>query len=144
MMDYYELACELLGMRSSRPQICFDQTVSKLMKAEVFVLNYLQEHQSTEADVHPKNLSDGLVVSTARIAVILNHLEEKGLVYRVPDEHDNRQTIVRLSDRGQVILENSRQKLLEYMEKILQRMGEEDAKEYVRLQQKFVRALAES
>ncbi len=140
-MDYSELACELLGLRSNRRHIRYGQTIAQLMKPEVYVLNYLQDHQNMNTKVHPKNLSDELLVSTARVAVLLNHLEEKGFVYRVPDDHDNRQTVVMLSEKGRAILQKYRQEFMAYVEKILQRMGEEDAKEYVRLQEKFVCAL---
>lgn len=41
-----------------------------------------------------------MVVSTARIAALLNRMEEKGLISRLPDPLDNRQIIVSLSLRA--------------------------------------------
>lgn len=39
-------------------------------------------------------------VSTARIATLLNHTENKQLIVRIADPDDNRQIIVRLTDTG--------------------------------------------
>jgi len=61
-------------------------------------------------------------------------MEEKGLIRRIPDLHDNRQIIVLLSEKGKALLEESFQKFLDYVENVLERMGEDNAREYVRLQ----------
>ncbi|MCC8111100.1 MAG: hypothetical protein LIO74_05605 [Ruminococcus sp.] len=61
-------------------------------------------------------------------------MEEKGLIRRMPDPHDNRQIIVLLSEKGKALLEESYQKFLDYVENVLEQMGEDDAREYVRLQ----------
>jgi len=56
------------------------------------------------------------------------------LIRRIPDLHDNRQIIVLLSEKGKALLEESFQKFLDYVENVLERMGEDNAREYVRLQ----------
>ena len=76
-MDYVFLAGQLLSVRANLLQVPAYQHMSKMMKGELFVLNYLATH---EAVIHPKELSEKLVVSTARIASLLNHMEEKGLI----------------------------------------------------------------
>ncbi len=116
-MDYETLAEELVNMRGSRPQIRFDRKLSKVMKGEIFVLNYLKNHDN---HAHPKDLSDEMMVSTARTAVILNHLEQDGLIMRIPDEKDNRQIIVRLDEKGISLLEKHHQEVVMYMVKILE------------------------
>ena len=68
-----------------------------MLRGELFVLNYL-DHR--EGEVHPKELSEKMAVSTARIARLLNHMEEKSLVTRLPDPGDNRQIIVQLTPDG--------------------------------------------
>lgn len=139
-MDYYSLAEELIGLRSSRSRIDYERKLSKAVKGEVFVLNYLKNHDNM---AHPKEISDEMLVSTARTAVILNHLEQEGLISRSQDLSDNRQIIVRLSDKGLSLLEEHRQEVIRYMEKILERLGEEDAREYLRLQHKLIGILSE-
>lgn len=139
-MDYAVLADELINMRGSQPQIRFDRKLSKIMKGEIFVLNYLKHHGN---QAHPKNLSDEMIVSTARVAVILNHLEQEQLIVRFPDAQDNRQIIVQLSEKGVALLEKHHQEIIRYMVKILEKLGEDDAKEYVRIQKKMMQILSE-
>lgn len=140
-MEYTILAEELLNMRGSQPQIRFDRKLSKIMKGEIFILNYLKNHGNC---AHPKNLSDEMVVSTARTAVLLNHLEQDALILRVPDPEDNRKIIVKLSEKGVALLEKHRKEVLNYMTKIMEKLGEKDAREYVRIQRKLIGILAES
>lgn len=139
-MDYVTLANELINMRGSRPQVRFDRKLGKVIKGEMFVLNYLRNHDN---QAHPKNLSDEMVVSTARVAVILNHLEQDELIMRFPDPTDNRQIIVQLSEKGIALLEKHHQEIVKYMVKILEKLGEEDAREYVRIQKKMMQILSE-
>ena len=140
IMDYYTLAEELIGLRSSRPRIDYERKLSKAVKGEIFVLNYLKNHDNR---AHPKELSDEMLVSTARTAVILNRLEQEGLISRIQDSADNRQIIVRLSDKGLSLLEKHRQEVIKYMEKIFEKLGEDDAREYLRLQHKLISILSE-
>ena len=84
-----------------------------------------------------------LSATTARTAVILNHLEKGGFIARIPDRNDNRQIIVCLSEKGVEMLEKHHREIVKYMVKILERLGEKDAMEYVRLQKKLMSAISE-
>ena len=63
---------------------------------------------------------------------------------RIPDPTDNRQVIVRLSEKGIELLEKHHLEVVRYMAKILENLGEEDAREYVRIQKKLMNILSES
>ena len=141
MVDYTCLADELINMRGSRQHVSFDRELSKAMKGEIFVLNYLKNHGNK---AHPRELSDEMIVSTARTAVILNHLENDGLIARIPDSNDNRQIVVCLSKKGVEMIEEHHKEIVSYMVKILERLGEEDAKEYVRIQKKLMNVISDS
>lgn len=141
-MDYHALACELLNIRGSQSQIRYEQKVSKLLCADIFVLKFVHDWQDAGEPVHPKDLSDAMMMSSARMAVILRHLEDKGYIHRDHDKQDNRQVLVTLSDKGRDTLENHRKEFVDYIERILTRMGD-DAQEYVRLQKEFIRSLPE-
>ena len=96
-MDYKSLANEWIALQGQLLQVPACRELSSLSKGEWFVLNYLMGHAGL---VHPKDLSKGLVVSTARIAALLNHMEEQGLVTRNADPEDNRKILVYLTDAG--------------------------------------------
>ena len=137
-MDYQSLAQQLIDLRASREHISFDREISKVMKGELFILNYLYNHGSK---AHPRELSREMLVSTARTAVILRNLEKEHLIERIPDENGNRQVFVVLSDKGTKLLEERHQKAVEYVVDILKRLGEKDAEEYVRIQKKLMNSV---
>lgn len=82
-------------------------------------------------------------VSSARIAALLKHLEQKGWISRSADEHDERRVNVLLTDAGRELINSRRRDAIERVSAALRELGEEDAREYVRLQQKMLDALSE-
>ena len=99
-MDYTSLAQELLTVRAKLLQVPANQQLSQMVRGEMFVLNYLFTH---EGAIHPKELSRQMAVTTARIASLLNHMEQKQLLLRRADPDDNRQVIVKLTEQGRAI-----------------------------------------
>lgn len=133
-MDYEALAGELLSIRGNLLQVPANQKLSKMLRGELFVLNYLDRR---EGEVHPKELSEKMTVSTARIAKLLNHMEEKSLVIRQPDPGDSRQIIVQLTPDGAKAIDAARREVIAYLAKMLESLGPEDARAYIRIQEKI-------
>ena len=123
-MDYMKLAKELLDIRVKLVQVPFVQILSKMERGETFVLNYLVTH---DGPIHPKNLSTAMAVSTARIATLLNKLEEKNQVRRYVDPDDKRQLIVVLTDEGREKILQHRAEILPDIRDFLEELGAEDA-----------------
>ena len=78
-----------------------------------------------------------MAVSSARIASLLNHLEKKHLIQRYVDQHDNRQIIVLLTDLGRQEISRVRSELLPEIAAMLEKLGPEDAENYIRIQKKI-------
>lgn len=133
-MDYSALANELLCVRANLLQVPASQHLSRMEKGELFVLNYLVTH---EAVIHPKELSKKMSVSTARIASLLNHMEEKNLIHRTADPDDNRQVIVQLTQTGHAEVDKARAETITDVAKMLETLGPDDAREYIRIQEKI-------
>ena len=133
-MDYTELANELLSVRANLLQVPANQKLSKMVQGELFVLNYLITHEKI---VHPKELSEKMAVSTARIASLLNHMEGKKLIQRYADKDDNRQVIVILTDTGRQEIHRIRAEVISYVCAMLESLGPEDAETYIRIQKKI-------
>lgn len=133
-MDYTALANELLSVRANLLQVPANQQLSKMVKGELFVLNYLATHEKI---IHPKELSEKMVVSTARIASLLNHMEEKKLVQRYADTADNRQVVVTLTDTGRQEIHRIRAEVISHVCAMLETLGPEDAQTYIRIQKKI-------
>ena len=132
---YYEvLAGELLNIKTKLLQVPADQKLSKMIRGELFALNYLNSH--TKA-IHPKELSEQLFVSTARIARLLNHLEEKKLIVRLPDPEDNRQILVELTEEGRKKIQIYRKEVIFQLTDMLEALGPEDSRDYIRILEKI-------
>lgn len=141
MTETYEgLARELLQVNEVLLHQPAQHLLSKLNRGEHFVLNYLLTHQ---LQAHPTDLSRHMVVSTARIAALLNRMEEKGLISRLPDPLDNRQIIVSLSPKGEEAIAQFRDKVIHSTASMLEQLGPEDAQEFLRIQRKLVKNLIE-
>ncbi|MGM9549323.1 MAG: MarR family winged helix-turn-helix transcriptional regulator [Faecousia sp.] len=134
-MDYASLASQLLSVRANLLQVPAYQHLSKMTKGELFVLNYLVTHETV---IHPKELSEKMSVSTARIAFLLHHMEEKGLIVRSSDLSDNRQIIVRLTEDGIKAIQKTRVEVISRVSAMLEGLGPDDAREYIRIQEKIL------
>ena len=139
-MYYESLAYQMLNVRAKMLQVPAHQEISKLMRGELFVLNYLKEQDIV---VHPKELSENLAVSTARIARLLKHMEEQGLIVRFTDANDSRQVVVQITEQGVAEIDHVRKKVLEYTARMLENLGAGDAKEYIRIQEKICQTCSE-
>ena len=134
IMDYAALANELLSVRANLLQVPASQYLSHMVKGEMFVLNYLVTHENV---IHPKELSEKMAVTTARIASLLNHMEEKNLIGRYTDANDSRQVVVFLTEQGKRQIQEVRARVIDYVSGMLEELGPEDAEAYIRIQKKI-------
>ena len=133
-MDYYTLAREWMELRTDMPQMRENRQLSKMMQGEIYVLLYLAMNGN---QAYPKDISARMSVSSARIAKILNCLEDSHVITRRKDPDNFRQTIVTLTDKGVEITRKHQQAILDRMAWMLELLGPDDAREYVRLQHKL-------
>ena len=133
-MNYYTLAREWMELRTDMPQMRENRQLSKMMQGEIYVLLYLAMNGN---QAYPKDISARMSVSSARIAKILNCLEDSHVITRRKDPDNFRQTIVTLTDKGVEITRKHQQAILDRMAWMLELLGPDDAREYVRLQHKL-------
>lgn len=134
-MDYTELAIQLIDMRAAAPQIKMERTMSQIARGEVLALNYLAANGN---QAYPKDLSRALMLTTARVAAMLKSLEGQDMITRTPDPSDSRQVIVCLTEKGIALVEERRIGMIHSVAKMLEALGEEDAKAYVRIQARLI------
>lgn len=135
VMDYQDQAVYFLNQYTKLLQISEEQQMNNLNKGITFALNYLA---TNEGVVHPKELSEGMCVTTARIASLLNQMEQKNLIKRTTDPEDSRQIIVQLTENG--IRENCviQEKVVNIIRKMLEALGPEDTAEFIRIQDRIL------
>ena len=124
-MDYKQLAAELLTKMPTTDKLLPQRAIH----SDAMLLMHLECRDK----VLPKEISDALGVSTARVAVVLNELEEKGYITREIDSQDRRQIIVKITAEGEKARAEQKQRILNQVTEFLNELGEHDAKEYVRI-----------
>ncbi len=150
MMDYNKLAEHFYHETYQLKKYGHQRIIDESMQGEIFTLLYIKsrntENKNTENKntksintlVTPGDISEEMSISSARVATILNNLEKKGLVERKIDTIDRRRILVALTRKGEEQAENSNRKVINQIEKMLKLLGEEDAKEFVRITARIV------
>ena len=85
-----------------------------------------------------REVVEHLRVKPSTVNGILDRMEEKGLISRLPDPLDNRQIIVSLSPKGEKAIEAFRKKVIQATARMLELLGPDDSQEFLRLQRKLV------
>lgn len=137
-MDYRALAEKLIELQTLLHLVPVIRKLSVFEKGTFLALNYLMEHPK---EVHPKELSQKMAVSSARIADLLNHMEREGMIVRKADPNDNRQILVSLTDQGEQLIKNKRAEVVDIMAETLEELGQEEAQTYLRIQMKILQKL---
>lgn len=84
------------------------------------VLRYLS---SNSHPVSAADISRFMEVSSARVAVLLRTMQEKGLIIKKEDTADARKILVCLSEKGKERIEKARQEHYEMMAEIIDKVG---------------------
>ncbi len=132
-MDYRKLAEEFLRLQVNNPP---PFTPPKEMvvggKGIVAYLSFVKD------DVLVGELVEKLQLSSGRVAIALNMLEEKGLVVREKEKEDKRKVKVRVTEKGKKLAEETKTMLLDQLTSVLKGLGEVDASEFLRLHRKII------
>ena len=96
-MDYFSLAEQMLSVRARLSHLPAGEAISDACGGEFFALSLLL---LDDAPGCPSGLSRSMGVSSARIAALLKHLEQKGWIRRCAHEPDERRVNVSLTDEG--------------------------------------------
>jgi DNA-binding MarR family transcriptional regulator len=133
-MDYNELAMEFLSCMGAVQRMKPHKHIEGALRGEEFVLGYIA-HNGGKA--LPGEIGSNMKVSTARVAAALNNLEKKGYITRQIDPGNRRQILVELTKEGRDLTEKHQENVLSYTMKMLELLGEDDAKEYVRIMRRL-------
>ena len=114
-----------LLMKLGRPRL-----YGSFTKGEMRVLSYLYQQ---EEPVQPGELCQILDASSARVAAVLKRLESKGQIERRMDTDDRRKILVYITPAGHGLVEDRRGEMHKYIAEIIDRLGEDDAREGLRI-----------
>lgn len=129
-MDYKALAEELFHIMTRTAKLPFQKKVDDLSHGERRILGYLTFGRN---GVPSGDLSEKLDLTTPRVASALNSLAKKGFIERNRDENDKRLVIVTITEPGKSFMMEEYNKLISMMQQTLQKLGEKDAQELIRI-----------
>ena len=129
-MQYTELANEFLQNMYGLNKLRAQKQISNSMQGEPFILQYIAFH---DGNAIPSEISNEMNISTARVATVLNSLENKGLITRQIDSGDRRRTILKLTSAGEEQVDTHNQTILKSTIMMFEFLGDHDAKEYTRI-----------
>ena len=127
-MDYEDAARKLI-MYSRGVAKGAIGTAYGMSMGEDPVLEYLSRH---EDGMSPSDLAEKLGYTRPRMTRIIDSLESKGHVERIPDAHDRRRVIVRCTDEGCAHAQHRQSDGVSSLAATLSKMGEHDARELLR------------
>lgn len=132
-MDYRELAVEFMQTSHSMHRRKGQKKISDSMQGESFVLFYISENENAT----PSDISNAMNISSARIAATLKSLEAKGYIKRKIDVEDRRRILIDLTEEGKMQVEKHTEMVMNTIVNMLKYLGEEDAKEFLRIMKKL-------
>lgn len=135
MQNQESMIRELMELRFRVGKCARPLALKDYTKGEMFVLNFLSQNSGVFI---PKDISMVMAISSARVAAILKSLESKGLIERIKNKDDHRQTLVRLLPEGKEVVSRTDRGLFRFIGDIMEQLGPEDSAEYLRLEKKIV------
>ena len=82
-------------------------------------------------EVSAGEISEYMEVSTARVAVLLKKMSDKGLIVKHSDPNDARRVLVSITDEGRTLLKEKREEILLYAGAIIDRFGKEKIEDFI-------------
>ena len=133
---YEELAKNFLLMQTkkSKQRLKVNDLFRDFSMGEAGIIAYLTFIKN---GISAGELSEALQVSTARIASILNALENKNSIKRIIDKNDKRRVIVYVEEQIKKETVERWNLAIQELAKVFETMGEKDTKELLRLLDKM-------
>ena len=135
------LTDELLRIMDENPHSLHDDQISATLRGEMAVMRLLGG-SGEQRQLAAGEISRRLSMTTSRIAAVLNSLERKQMIVRKPDPHDKRRVMVTLTEQGKAFCSEKHRCFRKRAARFFELLGEEDARDFVRLMRRVVQILS--
>ena len=130
MIDYFALARGLIACLSATADAKHCRYIEDFVHGEMRILAYLAEDGDGAS---PGDICENLAMTTPRISSAVASLEKKKLVIRETDERDKRRLHVYITEEGKALVDYKKNELTSALAHLFAELGEDDAREYVRI-----------
>lgn len=131
-MEKHELGMKFINLiKKEKTPI---QQLKELEQGENGILRtlFLFEEEAKK-DVTPGDLCTLQNLTSGRIASTLKSLEKKNCIRRITDCNDRRRIFIQLTENGRNIAEKITQKIHQNIQSMIDKLGEKDFGEFIRL-----------
>lgn len=135
-MIYQDLAKKFIINSHKFRRQKFQRTFDESMSGEIFAIFYILYQKE---DVRPTKIAKEMEISSARVAAMLNSLEKKKLISRKRSDIDKRKINIELTKSGTDLAQKTKEDVLHQVSSMLEFLGEEDAKELVRIMSRLAK-----
>ena len=105
-----------------------------LMTMKIIYNNYLDNKEDENYyGLKTSELTNKMCITKPATSKMLNIMEEKGYIERVSNKSDRRVVYVKLTEEGEAFLKDQNRKFEIFTCKVVERMGEEDTDNFIRL-----------
>ena len=129
-MKYEEVIEDFFTRFEPHTKCSFDKVFGNFNKGELGVLGYLN---NIKGQISSGELSSVLDVSTARIASILNSLENKKLIIRKCDSFDKRKILINITEKGVKLTQDMKNEVQKRIEYLIGKIGLDSFEQYLDL-----------
>lgn len=108
----------------------FVEKIDVKSKGLWIILHYISV---STGEVCAGDISKEFNVSTARTAVVLKTLAKKEYIETSVSDSDRRRVVVKITEKGRSVIQKAQDELIEFMKLLLDKVGEDDIKEFIRI-----------
>ena len=137
-MSYEDYIQEIMAIFGKK---CGTSIIRKLVdstKGQIPVLLELRDAEREGREINAGDLANFFLISTARVATILNKLEEAELVERKKSEADGRITVLKLTHLGYEKIQEHERQADKFAAQIISNIEEDDMRVFVDVLKKIV------
>jgi DNA-binding HxlR family transcriptional regulator len=116
------------------------QTAPNASIAEVVVLKGIKDHVFDSGELTIPAL---LCISRAAVSQLLGGMEKNGYILREINKANRRKLSISLTEKGRAAAEEHEHKFMELLAEIVDRFGEKDMKQLIRLSSRFMDTIEE-
>ena len=137
MQEMYAIGKRLEELKIFHRAMPFNNTEMQMMREIIAA-------KERGSRVISSGLAKLLGITRSAVSQMVNKLESKGVVRRVPDSRDKKIAYIELSDKARSIYEESRARVNGLLERIVEKLGAEKVEHFITGTNEFIDAFCEA
>lgn len=137
MYEIYTICKRLEEIKFFHHEMPFNNTEMQMMR-EIILVNERGGH------IISSHLAKTLGITRSAVSQMVNKLEAKNVIRRVPDDHDRKIAYIELSDSARGIYEDVKARVNSFLDRVVAKLGEDRVNVFLSEANEFVAAFDEA